>query len=125
MLEEIVVYTVVATLLLVLTDGVELVEREYRHVAERHLTLLVALNELAVEAQRGTSCCQTQHKWGQLLVDVTCRGVVAVRTHKTADEVCHILHAVILALENFSRDTLVAVYDIPRRRLLYKSTILW
>ena len=71
-LQELVVNAVVATLLVGTLDRVELVERVYRYVLERYLALLVSLHKLTVEAQRCATRCESEHKWRELLVYVTC-----------------------------------------------------
>ena len=62
--QKLLVDTIVAALLMVGSDGIELVEAVDFHVAERYLAGLVATNELAVEAQRRLAGSEAEDEGG-------------------------------------------------------------
>ena len=67
--------TVVAALLLLCLDGVELVEAEYLYILERHLISLVAAYQLLIYTQWSATGCKTQCKracWVCGLVSLDC-----------------------------------------------------
>ena len=58
--EQFLSYAVVAALLVVWGDGVELVEAHYGHLLEAHLSRLVSVYEFAIESQGSLSCGESQ-----------------------------------------------------------------
>ena len=122
--QELLVYAVVAALLLRGAYGVEFVEAVYGHVGERHLAPAVAFGQLAVEAHGRAPRGEAQYEGLCLLVDAV--GVVRlfVAADHLHDRVGHVLHAEVLVFVDLRADFLVTVDDVARRRGADQSAVL-
>ncbi len=123
MVEEVLVYAVVAALLLGARYGVELVERVDGHTREADGAGAVASDQLAVESQRRASGGQTQHERTSLVEHVVDGCALLVRAYHAADDVGDILHAAVFAVEHLRAYLLAAVDYVPRRSLLDKAAV--
>ena len=112
--EELLVDAVVAALLLVRADRVELVETEYGHVAEADLPGLVASYQLVVEAQGRTSGGDAQHE----------RLRAGVCGDRADDRIGDMLHGRVLALVYARTDFLVAMENVARGQILDQTAVL-
>ena len=115
--DQILVNTVVAALLLLCLDGVELVEAEYLYILERHLVSLVAAYQLLIYAQRSAASCKTQCKracWVCGLVSLDC----------IYNLVSNILCTVALGREYCCRDFFITVDDVLWSAIHNNSTVI-
>ena len=102
MVEQLLVDTEVAALLMVRCDGVELVEAHYGNVLETYLAFFVALHQFAVETERGAAGREAQHEGLCALVIVD----------GFNNLVSYVLNTFVFCLENVSGDFLVAADDV-------------
>ena len=121
--EELLVDTVVAALLLGRFDGVELVEAVNGDVAEADEPLVVAFHQFAVEAQRGASRREAQHEGLRLLVDFVRTVQFVVRADCLDDVVGDVLHAFVFVLIDPGEDLFVAVDDVTGDRFGNQSAV--
>ena len=123
MVEELLVDAVVAALLLGRLDRVELVEAVNGHVAEADASLLMALDQLPVETQRGAARRKTQHERLRLFVDLVRAVDLVVRADGLHNGVGHVLHALVFVFIDLRVNLFVAMDDVTRGRFGDQSAV--
>ena len=123
MVEEILVDAEIAALLFGRADRVELVEAEYRHVAEADDPLLVAFDQFAVQPERGAPGREPQHERLRLLVNLVRAVDFVIRADCLHDGVGDVLHAQVLVFINRRVDLFVTVDDVARSRYFDQAPV--